>query len=393
MKLNRRSFVWGGLSGGASMVWGRSALATASDRVLVRVFLRGGIDGLNTVIPYTEDAYYEARPTISIPKPGKVGGAIELDGQFALHPALKPLKALYEEKSLAFVQAVGSPDPTRSHFDAQDHMEMGTLDGSHPRGWLASVAHQLGDDAFTAVSMKDSLPLSLRGTHAVAVGELRKFGLVGGEQAKTRLGRGFAALYEGKDSISVAGKKALIDATRVRQLDPANYRPQNGANYGKGSAASQLRDLAFLIKNKLGIRIATVEVGGWDTHNAENQRLSKALQELGQALFAFRRDLGTRMKDVLVLVVSEFGRTVKENGSGGTDHGHGTLMMALGGSVRGGKVYGTWPGLAQGQRYQGRDLEVTTDFRDVFSEVLGVHLGIDSSLRTSGKATTLGFLR
>ena len=376
----RRILMLRGLSAAGSLALsGSLAHAAARETVLVRLFLRGGIDGLNVVVPYAEDAYYAARPTIAIAGPKKVGGAAKLDERFALHPALAPLMPLYRERSLAFIHAVGSPAETRSHFDAQDNMESASVDGRSRPGWLGRPS--LGTSDFAAVSTDDSVPLALRGANALAVGALSQFGLTGGgAKMKARLERGFSALY-GTDEglVSPPGRRALEAIRRVRALSPQTYQPSNGAQYGKGPAARQLQDVAILIKGDVGLRVACVDVGGWDTHTGEKNRLQRALAPLGQALRGFYQDLGDRMKDVVVLVVSEFGRTVKENGSGGTDHGHGTMMMALGGRVAGGKVYGRWPGLRVDDRYQGRDLAVTTDFRTVFAEVLQSHLGVPSS--------------
>lgn len=396
--MHRRNFLAAGLGAGASLGWMGPAFGARKDNVLVRVFLRGGLDGLNAVVPFADDAYYAARPTIAVPRPQAEGGALPLDERFGLHPSLRSLIPLYRERSLALVQAVGSPAPTRSHFDAQDNMEAGSLEGYARAGWLGRVRRQLGEGEFAAVAMQDALPLALGGGEAIALGRLDKFGFAGGEKARSRWERGFAALYAGGDGlVSPAGRRALSAVARVRALAPENYRPAEGVDYGKGAAATQLRDLAMLIKGKVGVRVATVDVGGWDTHTGESARLERELHRLGTAISAFHRDLGDRMANVLVLVVSEFGRTVEENGSGGTDHGHGTMMMMLGGPVKGGRVYGRWPGLSKPERYQGRDLDVTTDFRVIFGEVLEKQLGVSkasAALFGQQKAPSpLGFLR
>lgn len=396
--MRRRSFLAAGLGTGASLAWMGTAFGARSDPILVRVFLRGGLDGLNAIVPFADEAYYAARPTIGVPRPKAEGGALSLDGRFGLHPSLRSLVPMYRERSLAFVQAVGSPAPTRSHFDAQDHMEAGSLTGRARAGWLGRVRGQLGESDFAAVSMQDALPLALVGGDAIALGRLDKFGFAGGESVRARSERGFAALYTGDDGlVSPAGRRALSAVARVRALSPGSYRPAEGVDYGQGSAATQLRDLAMLIKAQVGVRVATVDVGGWDTHTGQRARLDRELLRLGTALSGFHRDLGDRMANVLVLVVSEFGRTVEENGSGGTDHGHGTVMMILGGPVRGGRVYGRWPGLTKPQRYQGRDLEVTTDFRAVFGEALEKHLAVSKASRTlfgeERPPVPLGFLR
>ena len=385
----RRAFILGGMGAAGRLAIGLGdAHAATGDKILVRLFLRGGIDGLNVVPPYADQAYYDARPTIAVARPGRKQGALKLDDQFGLHPALAPLLPLYRERSLAFVHAVGSPASTRSHFDAQDNMEVAAIDGRARVGWLGRLP--LGGSAFAAISTDDNVPLALRGTDALAVGRLDRFGLAGKGRLRERIERGFAALYTGtRDGVSLAGRRALESIRRVRALNPQRYRPANGAEYGKGPVGQQLRDVALLIKGNLGVRVACVDVGGWDTHVGEVNRLQRGLTPLGTALAAFHRDLGDRMDDIVVLVVSEFGRTVKENGAGGTDHGHGTIMMALGGPVAGGRVYGRWPGVRPEERYEGRDLAVTTDFRTVFSEVLTAHLKLSpSTLGISGDAAS-----
>ena len=386
--LQRSLLTAGGLAIGLDDAW-----AAPRNKVLVRLFLRGGIDGLNVVVPYGEKAYYDARPTIAIPRPGRAQGAIKLDDRFGLHPSLAPLLPLYRSRSLAFVHAVGSPAPTRSHFDAQDNMEVAAIDGRSHDGWLGRIG--FGDSAFAAVATDDNVPLALRGADALAIGQLAQFGLAGQGKMRDRIESGFTDLYAGAESqVSPAGRRALESIRRVRALNPKNYRPANNAQYGKSPVGRHLRDVALLIKGDLGLRVACVDVGGWDTHTGEKNRLQRGLTQLGTALAAFHRDLGDRMADVVVLVVSEFGRTVKENGSGGTDHGHGTMMALLGGSVAGGKVYGRWPGVRVGDRYEGRDLAITTDFRTVFKETLTAHLGVAGSAAefpgTTSPASPLG---
>ena len=393
----RRTFILRGLAAAGGLSIGLDeARAAPRSKVLVRLFLRGGVDGLNVVVPYAEQAYYDARPTIAIPRPGRPQGGLKLDDRFALHPALGPLVPLFRDRSLALVHAVGSPATTRSHFDAQDNMELAAIDGPSRKGWLGRIP--LGSSDFAAISTDDNVPLALRGADALAIGTLAQFGLGGQGRMRDRLERGFTALYGSREPlVSPAGRRALESIRRVRALAPQTYKPARGANYGTSPIGRQLRDVAVLIKGDLGLRVACVDIGGWDTHTGEKNRLQRALKPLGTALAAFHRDLGDRMADVLVLVVSEFGRTVNENGSGGTDHGHGTVMMLLGGSVAGGQVYGRWPGLRENDRYEGRDLAVTTDFRTVFQEALVAHLGVPGAdvkfPGTAPSVPTLGLLR
>ena len=358
-----------------------------SRKTLVCIFQRGAVDGLNMVVPHGDPFYYRERPRIAIPRPGATGGAIDLDGHFGLHPSLQALAPLYRDGSLAIVHAVGSPDHTRSHFDAQDYMESGTPGiKSTPDGWLNRVlqtqhALEHRETPFRGVALGQELPRSLRGAApALAIDKLQAFGLRAPEPARDRLTAAFEELYQGSATGLVASSSAeAFEAVRMlKSVNPGQYEPANGAEYPRGPLANSLRQIAQLIKADVGVEIAFADVGGWDTHvnqGASDGQLAQHLAEFGQALAAFSRDLGERMSDVVVLTMSEFGRTVAENGNVGTDHGHATAMFVLGGGVRGGKVYGAWPTLDPAKRFDGRDLAVTTDFRDLFAEVLTGHLG------------------
>jgi uncharacterized protein (DUF1501 family) len=356
-------------------------------KTLVCIFQRGAVDGLTMVVPHGDPFYYRERPRIAIPRPGATGGAVDLDGHFGLHPALEPLAPLYRNGSLAIVHAVGSPDHTRSHFDAQDYMESGTPGiKSTPDGWLNRVLqaqHALEHRAtpFRGVALGQELPRALRGAApALAIDNLQAFGLRAPEPARDRLTAAFEELYQGSATGLVASSSAeAFEAVKLlKSVNPGQYEPAHGAEYPRGPLAGSLRQIAQLIKADLGVEIAFADVGGWDTHvnqGASDGQLAQHLGEFGQALAAFSRDLGERMSDVVVLTMSEFGRTVAENGNVGTDHGHATAMFVLGGAVRGGTVYGAWPTLDPAKRFEGRDLAVTTDFRDLFAEVLMGHLG------------------
>jgi len=358
-----------------------------SRKTLVCIFQRGAVDGLNMVVPHGDPFYYRERPRIAIPRPGATGGAIDLDGHFGLHPSLQALAPRYRDGSLAIVHAVGSPDHTRSHFDAQDYMESGTPGiKSTPDGWLNRVlqtqhALEHRETPFRGVALGQELPRSLRGAApALAIDKLQAFGLRAPEPARDRLTAAFEELYQGSATGLVASSSAeAFEAVRMlKSVNPGQYEPANGAEYPRGPLANSLRQIAQLIKADVGVEIAFADVGGWDTHvnqGASDGQLAQHLAEFGQALAAFSRDLGERMSDVVVLTMSEFGRTVAENGNVGTDHGHATAMFVLGGGVRGGKVYGAWPTLDPAKRFDGRDLAVTTDFRDLFAEVLTGHLG------------------
>ncbi len=329
------------------------------------------------VVPFAEKRYYELRPTIAIPAPGASNGppsAIDLDGRFGLNPALQPLKALWDRQMLAIVEATGSPDPTRSHFDAQDYMESGTP-GLKSDGWLNRALPPAGADTspLRAIAMSATLPRTLRGDHsAIAVRDLQQF----------RAGQDTASILESMyanssdQQLSTAGKDAFAAMRMIQSLNRTPYTPSQGAQYGQGGELGRsLQQIARLIKADAGVEAAFAEIGGWDHHQNEPGQLSNVVRQFGSALAAFCTDMGDRMEDIVVATMSEFGRTAQENGNNGTDHGHGDVMFVMGGPVRGGKVYGNWPGLEKEQLYEGRDLAVTTDFRAVLSELVTGHLG------------------
>lgn len=367
-------------------------------KTLVVAFQRGACDGLNTVIPYGEDAYRRLRPTIAIPAPrgGSREAALDLDGFFGLHPALEPLLPLWQEKSLAIVHAIGSPDSTRSHFDAQDYMESGTPGvKSTDDGWMNRCLQSHPDahaTPFRGVSLTPTLPRALAGrAPAVAMASLQQFGLRGGSE--TPVARGFEDMYAGavRDVLHGTGQETFEAMQVLKKADPARYQPANGAQY-RGRYGEALKQVAQLIKADLGVELAFTEIGGWDHHAAEGGvqgQLAGRLREFGAALAAFHEDLGDRMQDVVLVTLTEFGRTVRENGNRGTDHGHASVSFVLGGAVRGGTVHGRWPGLAADRLYEGRDLALTTDFRDLLAELLARHLGApDLSRVFPGHAVT-----
>jgi uncharacterized protein (DUF1501 family) len=357
-------------------------------KVLVTIFQRGAVDGLNMVVPYGESEYYNVRHSIAIPKPGKAGGAVDLDGFFGLHPSLKPLESFWKEKKLAIIESVGSPDNTRSHFDAQDYMESGTPGNKGTRdGWLNRVlqAGKAKDESpFRAVSMTQQLPRSLYGrAPSVAMTNLADFAIKAGVYTQNMAG-GFEGLYQqdAKDTLSETGKETFEAVNFLKQANPAQYKPENGAVYPASPLGRSLMQIAQLIKAGVGLEVAFAEAGGWDTHtnqslgqNPSQGQLANLLRDFGAAIAAFGTDLGKRMDDVVLITMSEFGRTARENGSRGTDHGHANAMFILGNSVKGGKVYGDWKGLKSDKLYEGRDLDVTTDFRDVFAEAAYKHMG------------------
>ncbi len=363
------------------------AQSGAKKKTLICIFQRGAVDGLSMVTPFGEKEYYARRRSIAVPAPAASGGnLIDLDGFFGLHPALQPLHDLFERNELAVLHAVGSPHPTRSHFDAQDFMESATPGNKSTRdGWLNRVLahaqdHAVGQTALGApslrgVAMGPTLPKSLRGAQpALAIQDLARFGVAGGLEGD------FAKAYT-TESGTVIGDAAegAFDAMRIlRSANLAQYRPASGVAYPNGEFGRSLSQVAQLIKSGVGVEIAFVDIGGWDTHQAQGGaagQLARRLGELARGMRALYDDLGDRMDDVVVLTMSEFGRTVAENGSGGTDHGRATCMFVAGGAVNGGRVLGEWPGLAREQLYEGRDLAVTTDFREVFAELATRHLG------------------
>ena len=358
-------------------------------KVLVAIFQRGAVDGLSMVPPHGDPAYARARASIALapPRRGDAATALDLDGFFALHPALASLKPAWDSKTLAIVHACGSPDTTRSHFDAQDYMESGTPGvKSTPDGWLGRAAGALPSDSvspFRSVALASRLPRSLRGdAGALAMSSLDRFDVRAAQPAVAR--RGFESLYaEGvQDLLHGTGRETFEAVKLLKSAGASRLTPANGADYPRGRFGEALRQIAQLVRADVGLQIAFAEVEGWDTHvgqGAEQGQLSNRLREFGAALAAFCQDLGDRMADVVVLTMSEFGRTVAENGNRGTDHGHATAMLALGGAVRGGRVYGRWPGLAPEQRFEGRDLSVTTDFRTLFHEVATRHLALPAT--------------
>jgi uncharacterized protein (DUF1501 family) len=356
-------------------------------RVLVAVFQRGAVDGLAMVPPYGDPAYAAVRPGIAIqpPRSGDGDRALDLDGFFALHPALAPLAPLWRDRALAVVHACGSPDTTRSHFDAQDYMETGTPGiKSTPDGWLARAAKTLPAPAspLRAVALGPALPRILRGDpSAVAMQSLGDFRVRAAAPEPAR--RGFESLYASgvNDLLYGTGRETFEAVRLLDSAGAARLGPANGAVYPAGRFGQSLRQIGQLIRADVGLEIAFTDVGGWDTHVAqgsERGQLAGRLREFAEALAAFARDLGDRMADVVVLTMSEFGRTVAENGNRGTDHGHATAMLVMGGGVRGGKVYGRWPGLDRDRLFEARDLAVTTDFRTLFSEVAMRHLRLPS---------------
>jgi uncharacterized protein (DUF1501 family) len=391
MSLTRRIFLRNGalaLVGTTAMpafltraAFGAVAPGTNSKRLVV-IFQRGAADGLNIVVPHAEPQYYAMRPSINIPRKS----VIDLDGFFGLHPAMASFQPLWQQRHLAIVHAAGSPDPTRSHFDAQDFMESGTPGVKiTDDGWLNRSLHAMPQppqaSAFRAIALGPSLPRILSGSEpAVAMNNINDF-FVGGRGPKpSPVAATFEAMYDhSSDAVLHGTGEETFDAVKMlKAADPGKYTPAPGANYPKGRFGDSLRQLAQLIKANLGVQVAFADIGGWDHHVNEGStegQIANVLTDFSQSLSAFWTDLGDLGEDTVVITMSEFGRTARENGNRGTDHGHANVMFVLGGPVRGGKVYGRWPGLDQSQLYEGRDLALATDFRQVIGEAVAHHMG------------------
>jgi len=394
--INRRVFLRNSglamVGAGTAPLWLERALYAAGTpaprkKILVANFQRGAADGLNIVVPHGESAYYGLRPTISVPRPSSLGGqagksAIDLDGFFGLHPSLAPLKPLFDQQHLAIVDAVGSPDPTRSHFDAQDFMESGTPGlKSTDSGWMnRALTKPVGKvSPVRAVALGAELPRTLRGAGAaVAMQSIGAF-QVRDQKAAAEFQKMFEA---SKDPVLQATARETFEAMAMLQsIQKQPYTPATGAEYPRAPLGDSLKQIAQLIKADVGMEMAFADIGNWDHHvqevgqTADQGKLADLLRTFGQALSAFWADMGDRMQDIAVVTMSEFGRTAKENGDRGTDHGHANCMFVMGGDVKGGKVYGKWPGLQSHQLYEGRDLFLTTDFRDVLGELVSRHSG------------------
>lgn len=354
-------------------------------KVLVCIFQRGAMDGLMAVTPF-EDAYLKsARPTLFM-EAGRENPLIDLDGRFGLHPAFKSFEPLFKEKRIAIVHGIGSPNNTRSHFDAQDYMESGTpFNKGTSSGWLNRAIGVMGHDAspFTAVSLTSSLPKSLYGTNqTMAISNLNDFAL---QVKDNRFNQGLVAgsfedLYdETTSSLLKETSKESFDAMKMLQhADVKNYKPSNGAEYPKTSLGKAMQQIAQLIKMDVGLEIAFTEHSGWDTHVGQGTlqgTFARSATDLSNSITAFWTDLGGDLQDdVTLMTMTEFGRTVKQNGTGGTDHGRASCNFILGNDVNGGKVHGLVKTLATENLEDGRDQPVTTDFRAVFSEVADKHL-------------------
>jgi uncharacterized protein (DUF1501 family) len=358
--------------------------AAANKKKLVVLFQRGAADGLNIVVPYQEKSYYEMRSSIAIQQ----NQVIDLNGFFGLHPSMSAFKPLYDQGHLAIIHAAGSPSTSRSHFDAQDYMESGTPDVKiTPDGWLNRVlqaedmAAKRNQSAFRAVALGTQVPRTLEGQiPAIAVANVADFSVGGRGTTTSPISNAFQAMYdESTDSLLHGTGDETFEAVKMlKAANPAQYQPQNGANYPNTPFGNSLKQIAQLLKANLGVEAAFSDIGGWDTHQNQgnvNGQLANRLKEFSDSIAAFWADMGNDTENITLVTMSEFGRTARENGTGGTDHGHANVMFVLGGQVKGGKVYGKWPGLGPDQLNEGRDLKVTTDFRNVLGEAALRSLG------------------
>jgi uncharacterized protein (DUF1501 family) len=398
----RRAMLGGAL---ASLAWwarGKTALAGVAlappprqiDRdILVVIFLRGGADGLNLIVPYGDGDYHKARPTLRVPAPKDKRKeanlrALDLDGFFGLHPAMAPLKPFYDKGEMALIHACGSFDQSRSHFEASEVMErgQGSTPGGQGGGWLArhlSTVQSQNDSPLRAVALSNVMPEALSGaTGATALSSLDDFRLVlpNGEKNNARAQQILSSLYEGQDAIAHAGRETLAALESLRQLDPKNYKPAGGAQYPDSHFGRGLRQVACLIKGDVGLEAAWLDHQGpflWDTHVTQNNLLPAQAGDLAQGLAAFTRDLNKQLQNVTIIAMTEFGRRLAENSGLGTDHGRAGVMFLLGGNIKGGKVYGRWPGLSEDDLEAPGDLRVTADYRDVLGEIVAKRLNND----------------
>ncbi len=383
-KLTRRGFL-GALGAATLPHWFPRMAFAAPDRIsaqrdtLVCIFLRGGADGVNVVVPHGDTFYYRNRPTLAIREPGRgAGRVVDLDGFFGLHPALAPLKEVWDDGALAAVHAVGSPFNNHSHFDAMDGMERGTPGERRIlTGWLgrhlASV-DPTNSSPFRAIGFGDLVQASLRGpVPATALASIADFHLQGFEDQLARFQTTLASLYSGTGFLDVQAQQTFGALERLAAVNPTQYEPANGAEYPDSDLGSALKQVGQILKADLGLEVACVDVGGWDTHEGEGGaegEMANLMADLAAGLQAFYTDLHDRMGRITVVTMTEFGRRIEENASGGTDHGNASFMFLMGGGVNGGRVYGRWPGLAPEVLSDPGDLAVTTDFRAVLGEVL-----------------------
>jgi len=374
MELTRRRFIQASaLASGAAALAPRyvfSSAAVAPNDVLVVIFQRGAMDCLQAIVPYADANYLKQRPTIAVPQPGAANGALALDNFFGFHPSLAPLMPLYQSGQLGVVHATGLKHDERSHFECQMHIESALLDHTQHTGWLNRHIGNIGvNGSFQAVGMGSAVQMALQGAQpAMGMSSIASFSFSSSSTRKSELEDTLYALNSAASQTSTSARQALDAVDYLALANPAQYLVQNAAVYPTTTFGTQLKEVAQLIKSKVGLQMACVDIGGWDHHSNITTALPPLLDELAKGLLAFNTDLGSTMKSVTVITMTEFGRRVKENASGGTDHGAGSAMLLMGGSVIGGKVYAEWPGLADANLFNG-DLDVTIDYRTVLNEL------------------------
>lgn len=378
-------------------------------KVMVCIFQRGAMDGLMAVTPFTDEALKAARPTLfmSAAQGGRTKSLIDLDGRFGLHPAMAAFEPLFKEKRMGIVHGIGSPNNTRSHFDAQDYMESGTpFNKGTSSGWLNRAVGMLGHDAatpFQAVSLTSSLPRSFYGDNpSVAISNLQDFAIQmrGNPGGANMAAKSFEDLYDQTSSslLKSTGKESFDAVKMLQKTDVRNYRPANGVVYPNSALGNALKQIAQLIKIDVGLEIAFTESNGWDTHfnqGTDTGIFARNVTDLSNSITAFWNDIDAYQDDVTVMTMTEFGRTVHQNGTGGTDHGRASCNFILGNDVAGGLVHGNMKPLTPGNLEDGRDLAVTTDFRAVFSEVADRHLKLtdDKLLFPDWKGEKIGVMK
>ncbi|BAO45179.1 DUF1501 domain-containing protein [Thiolapillus brandeum] len=379
MKLSRRQFMQLSALGSASLAAPRLLFASSNDNgtddIILSIFLRGAADGLNIVPPWGDPDYYRLRPTLAIPKPGAEGGALALDDLFGFHPGMHSLMPIFDAGDLAVIHACGSPSPSHSHFEAQDLMERGleeTMDEFN--GWLGRYLDYRMDEnfgVFHAVAMGVAAPRTL--THqasTITMPDIESFSLLLPSDQEDAIRRLLQELYPGDSILDNASVDTLAAVDELAAADPLQYPPDNGAEYPESSFGRQLQAMGQLIKSDIGLRAGALSLGGWDTHEGEAATLDALTPDLADSLAAFHTDMGTRMGNITLIVMTEFGRRAYENGSAGTDHGHASIMLAMGKNVNGGRVFHQWPGLQDANLYGAGDLAVTIDYRQVLAELI-----------------------
>ena len=367
---------------GGNIILNAEAEESSTGQLMICLFLRGGADGLNIVAPVGDSDYSVLRPTIGVPTPGTAEDAgIDLDGFFALNPAMEPILKYYDSGDLAFIQATGLMNTSHSHFDAQDLMDRGVTNFAVAfDGWLnryLALDPEL-QSTFRAIGIGGSTPKSLQGDNpTISINRIADFGLTLGGDVGPVMENALEGIFNKNTLLDQQAQAALAAISQLSEADPGQYEPENGAEYPQSEIGNRLMELGQLIKSGLAMEVVSLDFGGWDHHNAENAVLPGMLNDLSSSLDAFMTDMGERMQNITLVTMSEFGRRAYQNASLGTDHGHGSFMFTLGGGVKGGQVYGDWPGLGDGQLVYNGDLAATTDYRTVLTELLGSRFGVD----------------